>query len=111
VEAEGSYEDLVDVETSLLLGDSHLGVVRSLFSKPALSHEWKRTIIFHTLVKCGDTSIKMVIDGGSTTSVIAQSTIKHCNLTVEPHTHPFKVAWVDKASLTVSHRCKVPIHI
>ena len=49
--------------------------------------------------------------GGSTMNVVAQSTIKRCNLTVEPHPSPFKVAWVDKTSLIVSHRCKVPIQI
>ena len=55
MEAEGSYEDLVEVENSLLLGNSHLGVVRFLLSKPVLSHEWKHTTIFHTLIKCGNT--------------------------------------------------------
>jgi len=111
VEAEGSYEDLVEVKNNLLLGDSYLSVVRSLLSKPVLSDEWMRTTIFHTLIKCGDTSMNMVIDGGSTINVVAQSTIKHCNLTVEPHPHPFKVAWLDKTNLTVSHKCKVPIQI
>lgn len=111
VEAEGSYEDLVEVENILLLGDSHLGVVSFLLLKPLLSHEWKRTTIFHTLVQCGNTSMKKVIDSGSTMNVVAQSTIKRCNVTVEPHPHPFKLAWVDKTSLTVSYRCKVPIQI
>jgi len=83
----------------------------ALLSKPVLTHEWKHTTIFHTLVKCGDISMKMVIDGGSTMNVVAQSAIKRYNLTVEPQPHPFKVAWVDKASLMVSHRCKVPIQI
>ena len=30
VEPEGSYEDLIGVENSLLYGDSHLGIVRCL---------------------------------------------------------------------------------
>ena len=112
VEPEGSYEDLVEVKNSILLGDSHLSVGRSLSPKPVLSHKWKRTTIFHTLVRCGDTSMKMVINGGSTMNVVARSTIKRCNLTIEPHPHPFKVAWVDKTNLTVvSHRCKVPIRL
>ena len=57
MEPEGSYEDLVDVKHGLL-GDSHLGIVRCLLSKPILIHEWKHTI-FYTLVKCGNTSMKM----------------------------------------------------
>jgi len=44
-------------------------------------------------------------------NVVTQSTIKHCNLKIEPHLYPFKVAWVDKTSLTVSYNCKVPIQI
>lgn len=55
--------------------------------------------------------LKLFIDGGSTMNVVAHSTIKRCNLKVEPHPHPFKVAWLDKTSLMVSHRCKVPIQI
>ena len=60
MEAAESYEDLVEVENSLLKGDSHLGVVRCLLSKLVLSCEWKHTTVFYTLVKCGDTSMKAV---------------------------------------------------
>jgi len=55
--------------------------------------------------------MKLVIDWVSTMNVVVQSTIKHRNLKVKPHPYAFKVAWVDKTILTVSHRCKVPIHI
>jgi len=44
-------------------------------------------------------------------NVDAQSTIKCCNLKVEPHPYPFNVAWVDKTGLSASHRYKVPIQI
>lgn len=62
VEPEGNYEDLVDVENSLLQGDSHLRVVRCLLSNPVASEEWKRTTIFYTLARSGDTLMKLVID-------------------------------------------------
>jgi len=39
VEPEGSYEDLVDVENSLLYSDSHLVIVRCLLSNPIVSEE------------------------------------------------------------------------
>ena len=39
VEPEGSYEELVDVENSLLQGDSHLRVVRCLLFNPVASEE------------------------------------------------------------------------
>ena len=47
VEPEGSLEDLVEVENSLLQ-DAQLGIVRCLLSCPALSDEWRCTTIFYT---------------------------------------------------------------
>lgn len=41
----------------------------------------------------------------------ALSTIKCYNLKVEPLPHRFKLTWVNKTSLPVSHRCKVSIQI
>ena len=78
-------------------------------TNPIVSEEWKCSTIFYTLARSGDTSLKIVIDGGSTTNVVAQSNFKRYNLKIEPYPYPFKVAWVDKTSITVSHRCKVPI--
>ena len=71
VAPEGSYEDFIDVENSVLQGDSHLGVVRCLLSNPIASEEWKRTTIFYTLARLGDTLMKLVIDRGSTMNVVA----------------------------------------
>jgi len=45
VEPEGSLEDLVEVENSLLQ-DAQLGIVRCLLSSPVLSNEWRDTTIF-----------------------------------------------------------------
>ena len=104
------FEDLVDVENSLL-HVAHLGVVRCLLTNPVMSDEWKRTTIFYTLIRCGETLMKMVIDDGSTMNVVAEFAIKRCCLKVESHPHPFKVAWVNKANLTVTHKCKVSIQI
>jgi len=39
VEPKGSCEDLIDVKNSLLEGDSHFGVVRSLLSNPVTSEQ------------------------------------------------------------------------
>ena len=76
-----------------------------------MNDEWKRTTIFYTLVRCGETLMKMLIDGGSTMNVVAETAIERCHLKIEPHPHPFKVAWVNKTHLTVTHRCKIPIQI
>ena len=39
------------------------------------------------LLGVGKTLMKMVIDGGSTMNVVAESTLKQCHLKVEPHPH------------------------
>jgi len=68
VNLEGGFEDLVDVENSLLQG-AHLGVVRCLLTNPVMSDEWKHTTICCTLVRCGETLMKMVINDGSIINV------------------------------------------
>jgi len=55
--------------------------------------------------------MKLVIDRRNAINVVTRSTMKRFNLKVKPHPYPFKVAWVDKINLMVSHRCKVPIQI
>jgi len=55
--------------------------------------------------------MKMVIDSDTTMNVVAEAAIKRCHLKVEPHSRPFKVAWVNKTYLTVTRRCKFPIQI
>jgi len=108
VEPEGSLEDLIEVENSLLQ-DAQLGIVRCLLSSPILSDEWSQPTIFYTIVKCKETLIYTVIDGGSTMNVITQSVRQRCHMKVEHHPHPFKVEWVNKANLTITYNCKVPI--
>jgi len=63
------------------------------------------------LLGVGKTLMELVIDGSSTINVVAESAIKRCHLKVGHHLHPFKVAWVSKTNLTITHRCKVPIQI
>jgi len=52
--------------------------------------------------------MKMVIDGSRTMNVVVKSAVRRCHLNIEPHPHTFKVAWVNKTALTITHRCKVP---
>ena len=108
VDPEG-FDDLVDVENSLH-HDAHLRVVRCLLTNPVMSDSVE-TYHLLTLVRCEETLMKMVIDDGSTMNVVAESTIKQCHLKVEPHPQPFKVAWINKANLIVTHRCTVSIQI
>ena len=84
MDPEGGFDDLVDFENSHL-HDAHLGVVRYLLANPTMNNEWKRTTIFYALVRCGETLMKMVINGGSTMNVVVEAAMKRCHLKVEPH--------------------------
>jgi len=53
-----------------------LGLLGAFLSNPVASEEWKHTTGFYTLARSGDTLMKLVINGGSTMNVVAQSTIK-----------------------------------
>ena len=43
--------------------------------------------------------------------MVAQSAVARSKLKVEPHPHPYSVAWVNKTSIHVTHKCLVPIHL
>lgn len=106
-----SFGDEDEMGDALEVDDHHVNVVRCILSTAVDNDEWKRTKIFHTYIKCGERTCKLVIDGGSTMNVVSKSAIARLNLKVEPHPHPFRVAWVDKTTLPVTERCLVPIHL
>ena len=91
VDTEGGLKDLIDVKNSLL-HDAHLGIVGCLLANSVLNMSRNVPPLFYILVRFGETLIEMVIDGGSTMNVVAESTIKRCHLKVEPHPYTFKVA-------------------
>ena len=55
-----------------------------------------------TIVKPGKSLMKMVIDGGRTMNVVAQSAVKHCHIKVKSHPHPLKVTWANKSNVRVT---------
>ena len=63
-----------DVDEEIIVDDippEHLGVMRFLLIVPSLYDSLKRHSIFHTNVKYGDKSYKLVIDNGSEQNVIS----------------------------------------
>ena len=50
---------------------------------------------------------KLVIDSGSCMNVVPASTVERLKLPIEPHPHPYKVAWIDNTSIPVTQRCFV----
>lgn len=62
LEYSGDEDEMGD---SLEVDDKHVNVVRCILSTAVDNDEWKRTNIFHTYIKCGERTCKLVIDGCS----------------------------------------------
>ena len=88
-----------------------VGVVRCVLSTTVDNDNWKRTIIFHTIIQNGYKKCKLVIDGGSSMNVVSKDTVKLLNLKVEPHPNPFRSAWVIDHTLPITQRCLVSIQM
>ncbi|GAV90160.1 hypothetical protein CFOL_v3_33569 [Cephalotus follicularis] len=89
--------------------NEQVDVVQCNLSTIRDDNEWKRTTIFHTFIRCGEQSCKLVIDNGSCMNIVSKTTNGRLNLKAEPHSKPFRVSWVNKTSLPVSERCLVPM--
>ncbi|XP_050387198.1 uncharacterized protein LOC126803432 [Argentina anserina] len=84
-------------------------VVRCTLTQPKEAEDWRRTTIFHTYVKRGDKSYKVIIDNGSCINVVSPQTVSKLGLTPANHPQPYRVAWIDKSYIPVKQRCQVPI--
>ncbi|CAL5349722.1 unnamed protein product [Camellia sinensis] len=88
--------DLEDEEVD----NSLISVVRRILAAPKTEKEdWRRTSIFQMLVRCGNQARKLIIDGGSSMNVVSATTVERLKLPVQPHPHPYKVAWIDNTSI------------
>ena len=57
-------------------------------------------------------SCDIVIDGGSQENFISRSLIDKLHLTVEKHSHPYIIGWIQEVGgIKVSERCKMPFSI
>ena len=88
-----------------------VGVGRCVLSTIVGNDNWKRTNIFHTIIQSRDKKCKLVIDGSSLMNVISKDVVKLLNLKIEPHSNPFRVAWVNDYTLSITQRCLVSIQI
>ncbi|KAF7119541.1 hypothetical protein RHSIM_Rhsim13G0043600 [Rhododendron simsii] len=100
----GETDDLEEEEVD----NSLIYVVRLILTAPKVEKEdWRRTSIFQMLVRCGNQARKLIIDGGSCMNVVSAATVERLKLLVQPHPHPYKVAWIDNTSIPVTQRCLV----
>ena len=80
--------------------------MRRILAAPKVDKEdWRRTSMFQMLVRCRNQAKKLIIDGGSSMNVVSSSTTERLKLPIESHPQPYKVAWIDNASIMVTHRC------
>ncbi len=86
-----------------------LHVVRYTLAQTKTEQDWRRTSIFYTFLKINDKTCKILFDSGSCINAIASGVVSRLGLKSTPHPNPYKVAWVDKTSISVSERCLVPI--
>ncbi|KAI9186201.1 hypothetical protein LWI28_014775 [Acer negundo] len=108
-------EDIYDLDLEADLDDrefkGQLHMMRCIFTKPVSADIWKRTNVFHTFIQYKGKSCKLVIDRGSTMNIVSNAAVTKFQLNPELHPHPFRVAWVDKTYLPITHRCLVPLSL
>ncbi|KAI9200637.1 hypothetical protein LWI28_011047 [Acer negundo] len=108
-------EDIHDLDLKADLDDrefeGQLHMMRCILTKPVSADTWKRTNVFHIFIQCKGKSCKLVIDRGSIMNIVSNVAVTKFQLNPKPHLHPFRVAWVDKTSLPITHRCLVPLSL
>ncbi|KAI9153562.1 hypothetical protein LWI28_013115 [Acer negundo] len=91
--------------------ECQLHMMRCIFTKPVSADTWKRTNVFYTFIQCKGKNYKLVIDQGSIMNIVSNVAVTRFQLNPERHPHPFRVAWVDKTSLPITHRFLVPLSL
>jgi hypothetical protein len=61
-----------------------LGVVRYALTQPEETKDWRRTVIFHTYIKCKDKGCKIIIDNESCINAVSSNIIAHLDLNKFP---------------------------
>ncbi|XP_072962671.1 uncharacterized protein [Typha angustifolia] len=109
---EGDFEDEEEENTLGCLrhiDSTRLHVVRCAFSQPKVNDDWRRSSIFHTFTKIGGKNCKVIMDSGSCINVVSSTIISKLNLRAVSHPNPYKVLWINFATLEIKERCLVPI--
>ncbi|XP_078431100.1 uncharacterized protein LOC144702945 [Wolffia australiana] len=69
----------------------------------------QRTSIFHTYVKIGGRTYKLMVDSGSCINGISEDTATRLGLPLIPHPTPYQVSWIDASTIPVKMQCYVPL--
>jgi len=60
--------------------------------------------------KIEDKNCKIIVDSETCISAISFKSLENLGLEVVPHSHPFKVSWIDSTILEVKQQCLVPVN-
>ena len=87
----------------------YVAVVWCTLAQPKDTVDWRRTSIFHTWIKTGWKNCKIIVDSGSCIYMLSSSLISKIGLKTVPHPSPYKVVWVNAASMEVNEWCLIPV--
>ncbi|GFS30522.1 hypothetical protein Acr_00g0012420 [Actinidia rufa] len=74
---EPDLKNLPEFDEDCEGGDVTLGVVRCALTQAKEGNDWRRNVIFHTYIKCGEKDCKVIIDSGSCINAVSLSTVSH----------------------------------
>ena len=109
---DGVYESekgTSDTDENVRVCSVQVSVVRCLH-KAVGDEEWYSSNVFHSYNMHEGKNIKLMIDGGSYTNIIANAAFEKMGFKAESHPH-HKVNWVDKTTQSITQYCQVSIHM
>lgn len=98
-----NVDDFEEVEEDTSL----FSVVRHILVAPMQKEDWKRTLIFQTIVRCGSEAQMLIINSGSAMNVVSKATVERLKLPTKPHLKPYKVASINITSIPITEQCLV----
>jgi len=101
--------DSIDLNCIQLMASIHLSVVRCDLSQSKEKDVWRRTTMFHIIMKIGGRSCKIIVDSESCINAVSFTVIVKIGLKAVPHPHPYRVTWINSSALEVKQRCLVLI--
>ena len=75
------------------------------------SKDPQRSSIFSTFTRIRTSIIKILIDSGSVVNADAAASVHTLGLQPLSHPRPYRAMWIKDASLAVTKRCLVPLHV
>ena len=72
---------------------------------------YQRSSVFSTYTKIGSSVVKILVDSGSVVNAIASASVPTLGLQAQIHPRPYQAMWINDASLAITMRCLVPLHV